>query len=95
MIDLVLDASDDLAVVGGDFVLGECTLQNQRLLVLTEKGDWKSDPSLGVGAMSFLENDHAQDLARAISKEFAKDGMRVQRVVVLPDGKIQSNAEYI
>lgn len=95
MIDMRLDEGDDIAIVAGDFVVDECTMQHQRLLVLTEKGEWKENPTVGVGAMTYLENELLQELPRAISQEFARDGMRVQTVQILSNGTINSHADYL
>lgn len=94
MMDISLDETDDLVVMNGDVLTAECTMQHQRLLILTEKGEWKHDPTMGVGAFNYLDNDAVQELPRAISQEFARDGMKVQKVEVLPNGTINSHADY-
>lgn len=95
MIDMRLDEGDDIAIVAGDFEMNECTMQHQRLLILTEKGEWKGSPTVGVGAQSYLENDFVQELPRAVSQEFARDGMRVHSVQILTNGTLNTNADYL
>ena len=95
MIDIGLDAGEDLSVVGGDFMYVESTAQHQRQLVLNNKGDFKQNPTIGVGAFDYINDENYQELMRAISIEFTRDGMDVQSVVLSPTGIVNSDAIYI
>ena len=41
MVDIHLDASEDLAVNSGDFTTVESTPQHQQQLIMNDKGDFK------------------------------------------------------
>jgi len=86
---------EDLAVVAGDFAIVESTAMHQRQLILDSKGDFKQNPTIGVGAFGYIDDEGPNDLIRAISVEFARDGMDVASVGLLPSGNIQTDAFYI
>lgn len=94
MIDIGLDASEDLEIATGDFVVVESTAQHQRQLILNNKGDFKQNPSISVGVLNYMDDENFQQLIRAISVEFARDGMDVKRVALAKDGLVKSDAYY-
>lgn len=74
----MLDASFDLLIQNGDFVIDESTRQHQQLLILTEKGENREFPTRGVGISNWLNDDTPSgDLNAAIKKEFIADGMKI------------------
>ncbi len=79
--DILLDENMDVQVANGDFVIGDATLQNQKLLLLSEKGEWKQSPEMGVGLRSFLLDDATvHELHQEIQKQFSLDGMKVKSI---------------
>ena len=94
MIDITLDSNEDLDITNGDFLSTESTAQHQRQLILNNKGDFKQNPSVCVGAFSYFDDENFQGLVRAVSIEFSKDGMNVQQVQLSPAGIINSDAFY-
>lgn len=94
MIDISLASDDDLLVHSGDFVALESTGQHQRLLILNNKGDFKQNPTICVGAFKYLDDENFRELIRAISQEFMKDGMDVKRIDVSKNGTINTDAYY-
>ena len=81
--DLLLDEDLDLAIVRGDVVVGESTLQHQALLLLSNKGEWRESPTVGVGLNRYLlEDAPADELRQVIRKELERDGQRVGRIEV-------------
>lgn len=77
MTDITLTDNYDLAVSNGDFCLEESLKQSQMLLLETNKGEWKQNPTMGVGVINYVEDYTAARLAREIREQFAKDGMQV------------------
>lgn len=94
MIDIGLDDNEDAAINAGDFMLLEGTPQHQRQLILNNKGDFKQNPTICVGAFDYLDDENFQALVRAISIEFSKDGMDVKRILIAANGVINSDAFY-
>ena len=78
--DILLDANFDLRIENGDFVAGESTRQHQQLLILTDKGEWKENPTRGVGAQGWLLDDKDGDLNAVVKTEYERDGMRIVAV---------------
>lgn len=85
---------DDLLIANGDLVIGESTLQHQRHLLIAEKGEYKENPTVGVGIYGFLLDDNVEDMMRTVVQEFSKDGMLVDSVKLNNDGKLAIDAEY-
>lgn len=94
MTDIKLDDDFDLKFVNGDLVIGEATLQHQKLLLLAHKGEIREFPTRGVGVGSWLLDDQAGNLNGAIKREFTADGMKVEKVNT-SGGKINVKANYI
>jgi hypothetical protein len=95
MIDIGLSEDYDLGIEGGDFFSEESTAQHQTQLLLNNKGDFKQNPTICVGVIEYMDDEHFQNLIRAISVEFTRDGMDVKRVQLSPEGYIKSDAYYM
>lgn len=94
MIDIGLDDAEDLNIKDGDFTVEESTAQHQRQLILNSKGEFKENPTIGVSAFEYFDDESMNDLIRAISVEFSRDGMDVQSIKISPQGIIRSDAFY-
>jgi len=79
--DILLDENFDVIAENGDFKMGDATLQNQQLLLLTGKGEWKQSPVVGIGLAEYLLDDAPVDeLHQEIQKQFSLDGMKVKKI---------------
>ena len=94
MIDIGLTDNADTAIAAGDFTSVESTAQHQKQLILNNKGDFKQTPTLCVGAFEYFDDENIQELVRAISVEFTKDGMNVKSVALDQTVVINTNAYY-
>lgn len=94
MIDIGLDQNHDLFVENGDFSFAESTATHQEMLIINSKGDYKQNPTICVGALNYLDDENFDALSRAISIEFARDGMNVVSVQLSPAGIVLSDAFY-
>jgi len=89
--DILLNDNYDLLIEDGDFVIGESTYQHQKLLLLCNKGEFKEFPTRCVGAIRYIEEAKAEDLAREIETDFSKDGMKVSKIdIEIPNVKIDA-----
>ena len=94
MRDLLLDDGFDLAIEGGDLVVGASTQQHQHLLLLLSKGELRQFPLRGVGTRSYLLEDVTLGtLNSLIKREFEADGMTVKRIQHRAGG-LQIDADY-
>ncbi|MDJ0363565.1 hypothetical protein QMK33_00255 [Hymenobacter sp. H14-R3] len=84
--DLLLNADLDLAIEGGDLVIGESTEQHQQLLMLTEKGEWRERPFVGAGINTMLLDDApAAAIIQAIQSQMELDGQVVTHLALIDD----------
>jgi hypothetical protein len=93
MNDILLNTDLDLDFVNGDLVIGDATKQNQQLLVISSKGDWKENPTIGVGAAGYLKDEDEAGLMAEIKTQFEKDGMKVLAIKVSNEN-IEVSASY-
>ncbi len=93
--DLLLTDDLDLRIEGGDLVLGESTEQHLRLLLESDKGDWRATPYVGVGIRTLLLED-ASPLAiqQEIQDQVTTDGARVRDLAITAAGQLQLQASY-
>jgi hypothetical protein len=91
---ILLDDDLDLKVINGTLAFGDTTFQNQKILILANKGELKQNPMRGVGAIRFIEESNPDNLAREIRTEFIADGMSVERIKIDSDFKIDVAAFY-
>jgi hypothetical protein len=100
MMDIALDADQDLKIIGGDFAVEESTNAHQRALLLSTKGDYKQNPTVGVGLVTFIDDEGANNVMRAVALEFVRDGMDAKNMKVDDRGITDStitifpNAKY-
>ena len=94
MKDLLLDIDGDIDIAGGDLVVGECDEQNQLLMLQANKGDYKENPTIGVGVTNWLKDENPANLLAEIKKEAERDGMTVREVKFTDEGKIYLDASY-
>lgn len=52
--DILLDDSDDLNIVNGDFVIGESTLQEVGIILRLNSGELRNDPVLAPNLIQLL-----------------------------------------
>ena len=88
--------NDDLTfkITNGSLTIGDTTAQNQKILILANKGEFKLKPMRGVGAARYLENSDSGDLAREIRTEFFADGMTVNNIKINANKEIEIDANY-
>ena len=94
MLDVGLADNGDLNIVDGDFVNWESGDEHQRQLVLNGPGEYKENPTVGVGAFRYLDDENEGALLRKIAKEFARDGMSDVVAKVDKEGKLMANGVY-
>lgn len=91
---IILNDDLTLKVVNGSMVIGDTTYQNQQLLLLAEKSEFKYRPMRGVGTKRFLESAQPDELAREIRTEFIADKMKVNSIKIPQTGQLTIDATY-
>jgi hypothetical protein len=92
---ILLDENGDLMIHNGSMVVGDSTLQNQYLILIAQKGEFKEYPTLGVGISDMLGDDDALEWKKRIREEFVKDGLDINSMNLdLQSGKLDIDAKY-
>ena len=73
--------------------MGESTRQHQQLLLLSQKGEIREFPTVGVGVQNWILDNSPGDLNGEIKREFEADGMEVQQVKARVNSSGLSNLE--
>jgi hypothetical protein len=94
MIDLKFDETGDIDISTDDIQYTESTLQHQRDLIIAHQGHYKEVPTVGVGAINYLNDENPDNFLRTVRKEFSKDGMKVKKVAITVGGQLNINAAY-
>lgn len=74
--DVLLDDNNELIVENGDFVIGDSDNQHAAIIFEAQKGEIRSSPELGFGAMRFVKNSGStvRKFLRDLKLELEKDG---------------------
>jgi hypothetical protein len=83
----------ELAVSNGSLVVGDTLYQHQYLILQAQKGEFKENPTLGVGINDMANDDGLNEWKKSIREEFAKDGMKVNELNISTTG-IELKADY-
>lgn len=95
--DILIDtATGDLLIKDGDFVIGESTKQHMNDLMVSQKGNYKLDPLIGVALRDFLleDNNYSEDLKREIMEQYEADGINIQQMNLNSPDDIIVTGEY-
>lgn len=93
MEDILLDQDFDLLIQNGDLVIGPSSEQHQQLLLLSNKGDWRQFPMVGVGVREYLKDENENSMVGEIKEQFEMDGMEVKDIRIA-NGQIGIDAYY-
>jgi hypothetical protein len=83
----------DLVVENGATSMGDTVPQNQALIIVSNPGEWKQFPALGVGIESWVNDDNPGSLAYEVKRQLKSDGFTVESVN-LENGQLSISAEY-
>lgn len=83
----------DLDVQNGQTQLGDTLAQNQALIVVSNPGEFKQHPALGVGIENWILDDNPGNLPAEVKRQLKSDGMTVSRVA-LEGGELVISAYY-
>lgn len=94
MKDVLLDESFDLQINSDDFVMGDSTHQNQGLILLANKGEFRQFPFVGVGLKLYIEDDRLGAMRAELAQQLELDGMTVKNIAILTNGTVEIDASY-
>ena len=95
--DILLTADYDLAFTeAGDLAVGESDGQHLGLLLLTNQGEWRADPLVGVGLRRYqsgpLGPAETAALHREVTIQLTRDGYQVLELNLSDLGAARLNA---
>lgn len=94
MKDILLNEDLDLDIRAGDLAAGYSDLQHQQLLLITNRGNIKEYPAVGIDAFGYLQDNNMSALLREIRKQFSADGMQVKTINITDTGQLNIDAAY-
>ncbi len=94
--DILLDENYDLAISGGDFVVGESDDQHIALLLLTAQGEWRQSPLTGVNLLRYqsgpMDTAGRAALQRERAIQLERDGYAVNVLSVSAQAQLTIDA---
>lgn len=77
---------DSNGKITSGLTVGNTLYQNQYLILQAQKGEFKENPTLGVGINDMANDDDLTEWKKAIRQELAKDGMKINKLVLTNSG---------
>ena len=85
---------DEHGKIVSGLVLGATLEQNMACLLIAEPGDFKANPTLGVGLRSALLDEEMLEYRHQIKEQFANDGLNVKHLQLYNLKEFEIDAEY-
>lgn len=92
--DILLNANMDIEITDGDFKVGDATGQSMKMLLVSQKGEWKQNPDVGVGVADYLKGERPGGLKAEIKRQLKADGATIKNIRVFDNGTINIDASY-
>ena len=89
--DILLDATGDLEIRSGDFVVGDSLDQEVATILLLNQGQLKSDPVLGPNLIRMMNSPNVSAIVPAIELHLKRDRKEVRSISV-ENGEIKISA---
>lgn len=86
--DIMINEAYDIAIEGGDFVIGENLNQQIGCMLAANAGDFRQHPASGVGLAGYILDESTDELNRKIRLECKKDHLQVNKLVIKSTGLI-------
>ena len=90
---MVQDESSDPEEKDFHLVIGDCSQQHQHLILITQPGEWKDAPALGLGLENWLNNERPGSLEVATKRQLDAHGFTVNQVTI-QNGELLIDAYY-
>lgn len=93
--DYTVDKNRDLAFYLGDLAVAESDPQHQEDIIVSEIGNWKEFPFVGVGANKYLNGPNIQKLKKYVRLQLEADDYKVKSVDIIDNKEVKPDAERI
>lgn len=92
---MISEDTDSFGLIELGLVIGEVTYQNQAIILQAHPGEFKENPTLGIGIADILHNEDIIGWKREIMLQLESDGMKVNDVGIdIKLGKLSIDASY-
>ena len=85
---------DEKGLIVSGLVIGKTLEQNKALILLAHPGDFKFEPTLGVGIADVLLGDDLLEFRHEIREQFSKDGLVITDLDLYNLDSINIEAHY-
>lgn len=93
--DLNIDVQrNDEGKITQGIVIGDILEQNKALILITHPGEWKTNPTLGVGLHNMLLDHNYLAFRHRIREQFSMDGLTVRTLDLYPNKPFRIDADY-
>jgi hypothetical protein len=90
--DIIYQA-DTAPTNGGDWIIEESEQQHIGDIIISNKGEWRQFPLLGVAGHNFLTSTlDIDDIRKKISRQLEYDNFNVEEISLLDTGEIRTVA---
>lgn len=92
---LLNSETGDILIDGNSprMVIGDIAVQNAKLIIEANKGEFKENPLKGVGISLYTEGNTPERLVREIRREFFEEGLRISSLKIGDIG-IELDVDY-
>lgn len=95
ILDLKVEVKrDSLGKITQGLVIGNTLQQNQALILITQPGENKFNPDLGVGIADMLLDHDYLNYRHRIREHYAKDGLKVTHLDLYENKPLRIDANY-
>lgn len=92
-LELAINVVRDNGLIVSGLAIGDTLYQNQYLILTVQKGEFKENPTLGVGITDMANDDDLNFWKKAVREEFAKDDLKVKTLSITTSG-MEVKADY-
>lgn len=78
----------DIELANGTMATGETQFQEEYLVLATQRGEWKENPMVGVGAADMAGDEDLRYWKREITENLSRVGIKIKGVS-LKDGQLE------
>lgn len=72
----------DIDLTAGSITVGDTSMQEEALVLLTQRGEWKEYPLIGVGLADMVGDEDVRYWKREITENLARVGIRIKGVII-------------
>lgn len=76
------DGRIDIDLTAGSITVGDTSIQEEALVLLTQRGEWKEYPLIGVGLADMVGDEDVRYWKREITENLARVGIKIKGVII-------------